>query len=112
MTENSERRSRLWTAAILSTALAMALAFCIGIALSATSVGAAAPTTGLLAKYSVRPHLPAVPLDTDTPTPTSTPGPILVGHVSRSGVPSGPRNVQPISLTLSMGGTQIDYPTQ
>src|SRR5947207_9375644 len=49
---------------------------------------------------------------TDTPTDSVTPSPaMLVGHVSRQGVCCS-NNVQPISLTLSMGGTQIDYPAQ
>ncbi len=56
---------------------------------------------------------------TDTETPTSTPtdsvtpspAMLLVGHVIREGVCCS-NNVQPVSLTLMMGGTQIDYPTQ
>src|SRR5437867_2547411 len=56
---------------------------------------------------------------TDTPTSTSTPTntavvpAMLVGHVVWESI-SQPNSssVQPISLTLSMGGTVIDYPTQ
>src|SRR5438309_3275953 len=44
--------------------------------------------------------------DTDTPTPTA----ILVGHVTWLGIPSpNSRNIQPISLTLRMASTEINY---
>src|SRR5439155_10687652 len=44
---------------------------------------------------------------TSTPAGSVTPSPsMLVGHVSWW------RGIQPISLTLTMGGTQIDYLTQ
>src|SRR5438876_3866181 len=51
---------------------------------------------------------------TSTPAGSVTPSPaMLVGHVSWEDIGQpGSRNVQPVSLTLSMGGTQIDYLTQ
>ena len=54
------------------------------------------------------------PTNTSTPTDTVTPSPaMLVGHVRWEDiVQPNSRNVQPISLTLSMGGTVKDYATQ
>ena len=62
-----------------------------------------------------------VPTDTFTPTavptstPTFTPGPaIFVGHVTWQGPPAQPSTGQqlPITLTLKMGATEINYPAQ
>src|SRR4051794_12433046 len=58
--------------------------------------------------------------DTDTPTSTSTPAgsvtpspAMLVGHVIWEGISQpNSRNVKPITLTLTMGSTQINYPSQ
>ncbi len=53
---------------------------------------------------------------TDTPIPTSTPTPpaLLVGHVTWQGPPVQPSAAQqlPITLTLKLGTTEIDYPSQ
>jgi len=50
---------------------------------------------------------------TATPTTTSTPA-LLVGHVEWQGRPPQPDSRQqvPITLTLKMGGTEVNYPSQ
>jgi plastocyanin len=51
---------------------------------------------------------------TPTPTVTATPVPRLVGHVNWEARPPQPHQQQvlPITLTLKMGATEINYPTQ
>src|SRR5438552_718019 len=54
--------------------------------------------------------------NTPTSTPTGTPvsGPVLVGHVLWQGPPAQPSALQqlPVTLTLRIGATGIDYGTQ
>src|SRR5207253_5329817 len=47
-------------------------------------------------------------------TMTPTPPPVLVGHVVWEGRPPQPNSLQslPVTLTLKMGATEINYPTQ
>lgn len=56
----------------------------------------------------------ATPTNTPTETPTNTPAPLLVGHVTWRGRPSQPSPLQqlPITLTLKLGATEINYPSQ
>ncbi len=56
----------------------------------------------------------STPTDTPTNTPTSTPTPIIVGHVTWQGPPAQPnaRQQQPITLTLKLGTTEVNYPSQ
>ncbi len=51
---------------------------------------------------------------TSTPSWTATPASILVGHVTWQGPPAQPnaRQQQPITLTLKLGATEINYPVQ
>jgi hypothetical protein len=51
---------------------------------------------------------------TRTPTATSTPTRALVGHVVWQGRPTQPDSLQqmPITLTLKLGATEVDYPSQ
>ncbi len=53
------------------------------------------------------------PTDTPTTTPT-TPTPIIVGHVTWQGPPAQPnaRQQQSITLTLKLGATEVNYPSQ
>ena len=50
---------------------------------------------------------------TSTPTGTATPTPVLVGHVTWQGRPVQPHALQqlPITLTLKMDSTEVNYPT-
>jgi hypothetical protein len=50
---------------------------------------------------------------TSTPTATPATASVLVGHVTWQG-PSqpDPRQVQPLTLTLKLGATELDYPAQ
>lgn len=52
------------------------------------------------------------PTNTPVPVPTSTPQPSLNGHVTWQGAPVQPSVVQqqPISLTLKLGATEVNYP--
>ncbi len=56
------------------------------------------------------------PTGTATITPTNTPitGPALVGHANWQGIPSPPNSRQqlPITLTLKLGTTEVNYPRQ
>jgi hypothetical protein len=55
------------------------------------------------------------PVRTNTPAPTSTPGArVLVGHVTWHGRPAQPdvRQQLPITLTLKLGATEVNYPVQ
>lgn len=56
----------------------------------------------------------ASPSDTPTPAATPTAQPILVGHVNWEARPSQPNQLQqlPITLTLKLGNTEVNYPTQ
>ncbi len=51
---------------------------------------------------------------TSTTTPTPTPTPLLVGHVTWQGPPAQPnaRQQQPITLTLKLTTTEVNYPSQ
>lgn len=51
---------------------------------------------------------------TATSTPTITPTPRLVGHVIWQGPPAQPnaRQQLPVTLTLKLGGTEVNYPVQ
>jgi len=59
---------------------------------------------------------PCAPTGTPTITPTSTPTPIplLIGHVTWQGPPAQPnaRQQLPITLTLKLGTTEVNYPSQ
>jgi len=55
------------------------------------------------------------PTLTRTPTPTSTPVPMMiVGHVIWQGLPAQPNPLQqmPVTLTLKLGNTEVNYPRQ
>lgn len=56
----------------------------------------------------------STPVPTSTATATSTPVPELVGHVTWQGRPAQPNALQqlPITLTLKLGGTEVNYPSQ
>jgi hypothetical protein len=60
--------------------------------------------------------LAVTPTATSTPTntPTSTPTPALVGHVTWQGRAAQPNPLQqlPVTLTLKMGTTEVNYPVQ
>jgi hypothetical protein len=49
-----------------------------------------------------------------SPTPTPTNTPIIVGHAAWQGPPAQPNALQqlPITLTLKLGTTEVDYPAQ
>src|SRR5207249_4257786 len=55
---------------------------------------------------------PGTPCPTYTPTMTPSPPPVLAGHVTWQGRPAPPGPVQqlPITLTLKLGATEINYP--
>src|SRR5438552_4468538 len=86
--------------------LLASLACLVGLAVLAQNVSASVGTvwrvgldTGKSANYKTA----------DIPTTPTTA--LLVGHVNWE-LTSGSHYIQPISLTLMMGSTQIDYPTQ
>ncbi len=56
----------------------------------------------------------AIPTATPTYTFTPTPAAVLVGHVNWQGPPAQPdsRQQQPITLTLKLGATELNYPSQ
>src|SRR5437870_4930936 len=88
--------------------LVVSLALLVGLAVLAQNVWASVDKTserGVAVSVS---HITnAAPVDTDTPTPT--PSAILVGHVTWVGVGG---SIQSITLTLIMGSTEINYPSQ
>ncbi len=55
-----------------------------------------------------------VPCGTVTPTATPVGGSVLVGHVNWEARPAQPSQLQmlPITLTLKLGTTEVNYPTQ
>jgi glucose/arabinose dehydrogenase len=61
----------------------------------------------------------AIPTHTSTPVPptvtrTPVPSPFLVGHLNWQGAPNQPhpRQQQPVTLTLKLGTTEVNYPSQ
>ena len=78
----------------------------LGLALLAQNVSAS------LGKANLQ-GLAAGTSNTVSAAPVDTPTAVLVGHVTWQGIFSGStRNIQPITLTLVMGSTEINYPTQ
>src|SRR5436190_2082110 len=57
---------------------------------------------------------PPPPTATATITRTATPEPLLVGHVTWQGRPAQPDPLQhlPVTLTLKLGGAEVNYPGQ
>src|SRR5205823_9063384 len=55
-----------------------------------------------------------LPCSTATPTVTPAGGSVLVGHVNWEARPAQPDQLQalPITLTLKLGNTEVNYPTQ
>src|SRR2546430_759299 len=55
-----------------------------------------------------------LPCGTATPTSTPTVGSVLVGHVNWESRPPQPNQLQvlPITLTLKLGTTEVNYPSQ
>lgn len=53
-------------------------------------------------------------IPTNTPTATTTLAPLLVGHITWQGRPAQPNPLQilPITLTVKLGTTEVNYPTQ
>src|SRR4051812_40199914 len=92
----------------------VSLALLVGIALLSQRVFASNSWNQQSVEGAIADTDTDTPTSTSTPTGTVTPSPaLLVGHVRwQDIVQPGPRNIQPISLTLSMGGTVIDFPTQ
>jgi hypothetical protein len=74
------------------------------------------PYTQHLIEHYNDPCLPPTftPTLTRTVTPTPTRTPILVGHVTWQGPPAQPnsRQQQPITLTLKLGSTEVNYASQ
>ncbi len=73
-------------------------------------------TRTLVERYISPCALTGTPTNTPTSTITSTPTPIpvLIGHVNWQGPPAQPnaRQQQPITLTLKLGATEVNYPSQ
>lgn len=57
---------------------------------------------------------PPSPTPTQLATSTPTPDALLVGHATWQGRPAQPNSAQqlPITLTLKLGATEVDYPSQ
>src|SRR5437868_1964684 len=87
-----DKRARLWTAFAASM-----LVLAVGLVVASNATAGPTIRNKALANWPGRP----------------VGGPMLVGHVTWQTIPQpNSRSVQPITITLTMGPTEINYPAQ